>query len=91
MSSDTPKPNAEGFARAMLWHIAGLRAEVTSLHVAIHDLQERAGSPISEAFVQECIDRDRKKQMEYYLDACREAGIDPDVSSDNTPGSDSRN
>jgi hypothetical protein len=72
------KPDPEAFARAVLWHLSGLRAEVSSLHVAIHDLQERAGSPITASFVQECIARDRAKQRELYLEACAEAGVDPD-------------
>jgi len=72
------QPNPQAFARAVLWHLSGLRAEVASLHVALHDLQERAGSPITPEFVQECIDRDRAKQRELYLEACYEAGIDPD-------------
>ena len=75
------KPDPEAFARAVLWHLAGLRAEVASLHVQLHDLQEAAGRPITESFVQECIDRDRAKQRELYREACAEAGIDPDDAS----------
>jgi hypothetical protein len=41
-------------------------------------LQEQAGSVITPEFVQECIDRDRKKQRELYHEACQKAGIDPD-------------
>ena len=78
------KPNAEEYARVMLWHIAGLRAEVASMHVALHDLQAQAGSPITTEFVQECIDRDRAKQREYYLDACHQAGLDPGDASHTT-------
>lgn len=72
------QPNPQAFARAVLWHLSGLRAEVASLHVALHDLQERAGSPITPKFLQESIDRDRASQQELYLEACHEAGIDPD-------------
>ena len=48
------------------------------MRVQLHDLQEAAGRPVTTAFVQECIDRDRAKQRELYLEACEEAGIDPD-------------
>jgi len=75
------QPNPEAFARAVLWHLAGLRAEVASLHVQLHDLQEAAGRPIIESFVKECVERDRSKQKELYLEACEEARIDPDLES----------
>jgi len=54
------------------------------MHVALHDLQAQAGSPITTEFVQECIDRDRAKQREYYLDACHQAGLDPGDASHTT-------
>ena len=72
------RPSPEEFAKTVLWHLAGLRAEVASLHVQLLDLQEAAGRPISTAFAQECIDRDRAKQLELYLDACEQARIAPD-------------
>lgn len=77
-----PTPDAEEFARTVLWHLAGLRAEIASLNVRIHDLQEAAGRPITTEYVQECIDRDRKSQMDTYLDACEKARIDPGLESE---------
>ena len=77
-----PTPNAEEFARTVLWHLAGLRAEVASLAVQLHDLQEAAGRPVTDKWVLECVARDRKMQEETYLDACKKARIDPDFDAD---------
>jgi hypothetical protein len=77
-----PTPDAEEFARTVLWHLAGLRAEVASLHVQLHDLQEAAGRPVTADFVKRCVDRDRQSQMETYLDACKHARIDPKIDSE---------
>jgi hypothetical protein len=77
-----PTPDAEEFARTVLWHLAGLRAEVASLNVQLHDLQEAAGRPVTTEFVQKCVERDRKSQMDTYLDACKQARLDPGLESE---------
>jgi hypothetical protein len=69
-----PTPDAEEFARTVLWHLAGLRAEIASLNVRIHDLQEAAGRPITTEYVQQCIERDQKSQMEHILTPARRRG-----------------
>jgi hypothetical protein len=76
-----PKPDAEEIARTCLWHLAGLRAEVASLHVLLHDLQGALGRPVTDKYVEDCVDRDRKKQMEIYLDACQQANLDPGMQT----------
>ncbi len=73
-----PTPDAEEFARTVLWHLAGLRAEVASLHV----LQAAAGRPVTTEFVQKCVERDRESQMDTYLDACKQARLDPGLESE---------
>ncbi len=77
-----PTPDAEEFARTVLWHLAGLRAEVASLHVQLHDLQEAAGRPVTTEFAQKCVERDRESQMDTYLDACKQARLDPGLESE---------
>jgi hypothetical protein len=59
-----------------IWHLAGLRAEVASLAVLLHDLQEAMGRPITEEYVQKCVERDRKTQKDTYLDACQRAQLE---------------
>ena len=57
-----------------MWHLAGLRAEVASLAVQLHDLQEAMGRPITEEYVQKCVEH-RKTQKDAYLDACQRAQL----------------
>jgi hypothetical protein len=73
-----PNPNPEEFARKMLWHISGLRAEVRNLHMMFaRFLAAQSGD--SEEEVQRKWKKDCKKlQEELYLQAAEEVGIPPE-------------
>jgi len=69
------KPNAEEYAKILLWHISALRAEVRSLHMRFADhLAKQSGvdsKQLQKQWMRWC-DRDRKQ---LYLQALKEAGL----------------
>jgi len=68
--------------------LAGLRAEVATLKADVNDLQQAAGRPVTPEWVQKGVARDREQQEKIYLDACKQANIDPDFHSESDTGPD---
>jgi hypothetical protein len=86
-------PDPEQFARAVLWHLAGARAELSALEVRFTLLEAHlAGKVPSEATGQEWARRIQAQQERLYLEACRAAGlqIEPPPSSPPTTAPDTR-
>jgi hypothetical protein len=72
------KPDPEEFARKLLWHISGLRAEVRNLHMMFARFLA-AESGHSEEEVQTKWKSDSEaQQKELYLQALEEIGIPPE-------------
>ena len=73
MSEPKRKPDAEEMARATLWHLAGLRAEVRLIHVRVARLAGFSDEP------QELADKLQKAvtelQMQIYREEVREVGL----------------
>jgi len=71
--------DAEQFAKVVLWHLAGARAELAAIEVRLAVLETRlaAGVP-SETVQQEWKRRTEKSQADLYLEACRQAGLQTD-------------
>lgn len=69
------KPNAEEFARKLLWHVSGLRAEMRHLHMMFaRFLAAQSGQKEEEVQAKWKLDC-AKLQEEVYLDSVKEVGI----------------
>ncbi len=80
-----PKPDAEEFARKLLWHVSGLRAQVRNLHMMFARFLA-AESGHDEKEVQAKWNKDCKAQQEQlYLQALEEVGIPPNKTEDEHP------
>ena len=70
-------PDPEEFARKVLWHICGLRAEVRHLHMRLAELfANESGHEVTEVqskWKKTC----EKLQEELYLEVAREVGVPP--------------
>jgi hypothetical protein len=72
-------PDPEKFAKVVLWHLAGVRAEIAAIETRLAVLEARiAGGVPSEAAQQEWEQRTQDQQARLYLDACKEAGLPPE-------------
>ena len=71
------QPNPEQFAKAVLWQLAGIRAELASARAQLDMVQDKMGMIPSPEFVQEAIDRDKATQLELYTEACTDIGLSP--------------
>ena len=82
------KPDSEEFARKMLWHICGLRAEVSHIHMRLAELfAKQSGDDVIEVqkrWKKTCQDLQKK----LYLDAAREVRLPPSKSQQGQGGGD---
>lgn len=79
-----PKPDPEEFARKVLWHISGLRAEVRNLHMMFARFLA-ADSGHSEEEVQTKWKKDCETlQKRIFLEAAKEVGIPPEAPPPST-------
>ena len=71
------KPDPNEFARKMLWHIAGLRAEVRHVHMRLAELcASESGDSVQEVqkrWKKTCEDL----QETIYLESVKEVGLPP--------------
>ena len=70
-----PTPNAEQFARVLLWHLCGLRVEIASLKAEIDGLKHDLGKSPDQTNVKESIQADYETQLKLYQDGCKDAGL----------------
>ena len=69
------QPNPEQFAKVLLYHLAGVRAEISAIEARLGALQAHLIGPESEAVRQEWAARVKAQQDRLYLEACEEAGL----------------
>src|SRR5260221_7679598 len=78
--ASNPKPDSEEFARKMLWHICGLRAEVRHIHLKLAELfAEETGEDVH-AIQAAWKKTSNELHEKMYLDAVREVGLPPSKS-----------
>jgi hypothetical protein len=70
------KPDAEIYAKTVLWHLAALRAEVGQLHIQVCSiLSQQSGQPLDQIVAE--LREDTKRETErWYRDALRDAAFD---------------
>lgn len=66
-----PKPDAEQFARILLWHISGLRADVCQLQDQVAEL--KGEQPTASRAVRKKLNQKMRETL--FLEALREAGL----------------
>lgn len=71
-----PKPNADEFARCVLWRLAGIQAEVTVTRAQLTSLEARQiGETQAQANHQQRLQMIQEATKQYYLEACKEASL----------------
>lgn len=74
------KTDPEQFAKVVLWHLAGTRAEIAAIEVRLAVLEARVSGQIpSESVHQEWKKKTEAKQADLYLEACNQAGLRKDT------------
>ena len=71
------KPNSEQFARVVLWHLAGLRAEMAELHARLARME---AEPLSGEELKKWQDRTNQLRDKTFLEALKVAEIEPPPS-----------
>ena len=84
------KPNPEQFAKVLLWHLAGTRADIAAIEVRLAALEERIAGKVSEETYEKWQARTKTLQAKLYLEACREAGLPTDQPPTFPTGDDRR-
>ena len=70
------KPNAEQFARIVLWHLAALRADVATLQAqTLRGFERDVGSPLPPELRAEWQEWTRKIREKLYVESLKEAEI----------------
>jgi hypothetical protein len=77
------KPDAEQFARIVLWNLASIRADVVEFHTRLAMLE---GKPPSDESFQEQIEKTRALRDKIYFESLKVVGIDPQPPSTPTRG-----
>jgi hypothetical protein len=72
---DMSKPDPEQFARVVLWHLAGLQADIANLNVRLDEIQTAVHNPASKALVQETEKQAAATQLFLYERSCNLAGL----------------
>ena len=72
------KPNPEQFARVMLWHLSGLRAEMAELHVRLARMED---VPMSDEELKQWQERTNQLRDKIYLEALELAGLEENPPS----------
>jgi hypothetical protein len=70
------KPNAEVYAKVVLWHLAALRAEVGELQIQVASILANQTGQTTRQVLDELRQQTRKETKTLYHDAIREAGLD---------------
>jgi hypothetical protein len=78
-----PDPNE--FARKVLLQIAGLRAEVRSIHIRLAELFAEESGEDAEEVQRMWIDSARKNQKQLYLEMIQDVGLPPQEGKDQSP------
>jgi hypothetical protein len=73
-----PNPNPEEFARKMLWHISGLRAEVRHTHMMLARIVAAELKIPEEEIQTKWLESCKLEQEKIYLEAAKEVGIPPE-------------
>jgi hypothetical protein len=81
------QPNPEVFAKVVLWHLCGLRADVILVKQDMIERQAKETGKPSEEIFQKVGKQHRKLRDNLYQEALLEAGLPPDARSD-PPSSD---
>jgi hypothetical protein len=80
------QPNPEQFAKAVLWHLSGLRADLASVKAQLDLIQDSMGMASSAEVLQAILERERQTQLKLFEEACRDAGfsVEPPTSWSDT-------
>ncbi|MDR3459760.1 MAG: hypothetical protein P4N60_20215 [Verrucomicrobiae bacterium] len=73
-----PKPDAEEYARKVLWHICGLRADVRHMQAKLAEYASMESGVPSKTILLKWQSDCQASQNEIYLDAVRDIGLPPE-------------
>lgn len=82
------KPDAEAFAKHLLWHICGLRAEVSNLHRKFAKFSAKSSGHSTKAVQKDWETQCAALHRRLYDDAVRAVGLGPPPSSQAQPPED---
>jgi hypothetical protein len=69
------KPNPEEFARALLWQVCGLRAELMTVSQDLIAIKRHLGIGQDLGKIFQKLDEETELQREIYTRACKKAGL----------------
>lgn len=79
-------PDAEKFADVLLWHVAGLRADLADLHARVADLSSRLQAQPDPETDARWKKKTKEQRDQIYLEAMKVVGLKAQPPSPPTPG-----